>query len=43
MEEGVDGGIQMWGMSGEGEVRGGDDQRGWRCCVPPAAAAMAAA
>ena len=26
------------GMSGEGEVRGGDDRRGWRCCVLAAAA-----
>ena len=41
--KGVDGGIQMWGMSGEGEVRGGDDRRGWRCCVPAAVAATAAA
>ena len=27
------------GMSGKGEVRGGDDRRGWRCCVLAAAAA----
>ena len=31
------------GMSGEGEVCGGDDWRGWRCCVLVAAAAAVAA
>ena len=30
------------GMSGEGEVHGGDDRRGWRCCVLVAVAAAAA-
>ena len=33
----------MGKMRGEGEVRGGDDRRRWRCCVPAAVAATAAA